>query len=167
MFFFLSACSSTEPSANVIVPVKLTRISAVEQSIGTVELQDTQYGLLLVPNLTNLKPGLHGFHAHTNANCQAADKDGKPVPGLAAGGHYDPDNTKVHKGPYQSGHLGDLPPLAVAENGKASLPVLAPRLKIADLQGRSLIIHAAGDNYSDQPEPLGGGGARIACGIAS
>jgi Cu-Zn family superoxide dismutase len=25
-------------------------------------------------------------------------------------------------------------------------------------------IHAGGDNYSDQPKPLGGGGARIACG---
>jgi putative ABC transport system substrate-binding protein len=27
-------------------------------------------------------------------------------------------------------------------------------------------IHAGGDNYSDQPAPLGGGGARIACGVA-
>jgi len=28
------------------------------------------------------------------------------------------------------------------------------------------MIHAGGDNYSDQPEPLGGGGGRIACGVA-
>jgi Cu-Zn family superoxide dismutase len=27
------------------------------------------------------------------------------------------------------------------------------------------MIHAGGDNYSDEPEPLGGGGARIACGV--
>ena len=27
------------------------------------------------------------------------------------------------------------------------------------------MIHAGGDNYSDQPQPLGGGGARIACGV--
>jgi Cu-Zn family superoxide dismutase len=27
------------------------------------------------------------------------------------------------------------------------------------------MIHAGGDNYSDQPVPLGGGGARIACGV--
>ena len=26
-------------------------------------------------------------------------------------------------------------------------------------------VHAGGDNYSDQPAPLGGGGARIACGV--
>jgi Cu-Zn family superoxide dismutase len=42
--------------------------------------------------------------------------------------------------------------------------VLAPKLKVADLKGKSLMIHAGGDNYSDTPEVLGGGGARIACG---
>jgi Copper/zinc superoxide dismutase (SODC) len=35
-----------------------------------------------------------------------------------------------------------------------------------DVKGRSVMIHAGGDNYSDQPAPLGGGGARIACGVA-
>jgi hypothetical protein len=27
------------------------------------------------------------------------------------------------------------------------------------------MIHAGGDTYSDAPEPLGGGGPRIACGV--
>ena len=27
------------------------------------------------------------------------------------------------------------------------------------------MIHAGGDNYSDEPQPLGGGGGRIACGV--
>lgn len=26
------------------------------------------------------------------------------------------------------------------------------------------MVHAGGDNYADDPKPLGGGGARIACG---
>jgi Cu-Zn family superoxide dismutase len=26
------------------------------------------------------------------------------------------------------------------------------------------MVHAGGDNYADQPAPLGGGGARVACG---
>lgn len=33
------------------------------------------------------------------------------------------------------------------------------------LEGHALIIHAGGDNYSDAPAPLGGGGARLACGV--
>jgi Cu-Zn family superoxide dismutase len=27
------------------------------------------------------------------------------------------------------------------------------------------MIHSGGDNYSDVPEKLGGGGGRIACGV--
>jgi Cu-Zn family superoxide dismutase len=27
------------------------------------------------------------------------------------------------------------------------------------------MIHEGGDNYRDTPEPLGGGGGRIACGV--
>jgi Cu-Zn family superoxide dismutase len=40
-----------------------------------------------------------------------------------------------------------------------------PHLTVADVKGRSIMIHGGGDNYSDQPAPLGGGGARIACGV--
>jgi len=38
-------------------------------------------------------------------------------------------------------------------------------LKMADLKGRALMIHTGGDNYADQPAPLGGGGVRWACGV--
>ena len=45
-------------------------------------------------------------------------------------------------------------------------PVLAPRLKnLAEIKGHALMIHQAGDNHSDHPQPLGGGGARMACGV--
>ena len=94
-----------------------------------------------------------------------SDLEGKVVPGLAAGGHYDPENTGKHEGPFGNGHLGDLPRLVVNKQGVANIPVVAPRLKVADLKGHSLIIHAQGDNYSDIPKPLGGGGARVACGV--
>jgi Cu-Zn family superoxide dismutase len=93
------------------------------------------------------------------------EKDGKMVPGLAAGGHFDPEHTDVHKGPYGNGHLGDLPALFVDTSGQADHPVLAPRLQLKDLKGHALVIQAGGDNYSDNPKALGGGGARIACGV--
>ena len=134
-------------------------------AIGTVTVSDTLYGALFTPDLNGFTPGLHGFHVHQNADCGPKQKDGKMVPGLAAGGHYDPAGSGRHEGPYGNGHLGDLPPLYVDENGGSSLPVLAPRLKVADLKGRSLMIHAGGDNFSDHPETLGGGGPRKACGI--
>jgi Cu-Zn family superoxide dismutase len=87
------------------------------------------------------------------------------VPALAAGGHFDPAKSGKHEGPYADGHLGDIPALWVGADGKATTPLLVPRLKVADLKGHSLMLHAGGDNYSDQPAPLGGGGARMACGV--
>ncbi|EEX1395796.1 superoxide dismutase, partial [Escherichia coli] len=64
------------------------------------------------------------------------------------------------------GHPGDLPALFVTHDGKANYPVLAPRLNsLKEIKGRSLMLHAGGDNHHDHPEPLGGGGARMACGI--
>lgn len=88
------------------------------------------------------------------------------IEGLAAGGHWDPKKTGAHKGPWDdSGHLGDLPALAVDADGHIQ-PVVAPRIKkINALKGRSLMIHAGGDNYSDHPVALGGGGARKYCGV--
>ncbi|TMA53165.1 MAG: hypothetical protein E6J75_15750, partial [Deltaproteobacteria bacterium] len=37
-------------------------------------------------------------------------------------------------------------------------------VKLEDVAGRALVIHEGGDNYSDTPKPLGGGGVRMACG---
>ena len=64
-----------------------------------------------------------------------------------------------------AGHEGDLPVLVVDQNGSASLPVVAKRLKVKDVLGRAIMIHAGGDNFDDVPAPLGGGGGRIACGV--
>ncbi len=134
--------------------------------IGTVTLEQTQYGVVLTPNLEGLTPGLHGFHVHTNPSCDPATKNGKVVLGGAAGGHFDPMKAGKHGMPWQDdAHLGDMPPLFVGEDGKAVQPVLAPRLTLQDVKGHSLMIHAGGDNHSDNPKPLGGGGARFACGI--
>jgi Cu-Zn family superoxide dismutase len=133
--------------------------------IGTVRAVDTAHGLVLYPTLTGLAPGLHGFHVHTNPSCDPVVKDGQAVAALAAGGHFDPAGSGKHGEPWGDGHLGDLPPLYVAADGSASSPVLAPRLKVADIRNRSLMVHAGGDNHADHPAPLGGGGARVACGV--
>ena len=149
----------------VVVKMNLVDSSGIGKEIGTITAITTPFGTLFTPALSDLPPGMHGFHIHQNPDCGPKEKEGKPVPGLAAGGHYDPADAKVHEGPYGKGHLGDLPALYVDAGGKATLPVLAPHVKLGDLKGRSVMIHAGGDNYSDHPEPLGGGGARIACGV--
>ena len=133
--------------------------------IGTVTFTDTPKGLAVKTNLKGLPPGKHGFHVHEKADCGAVEKDGKGVPAMAAGGHYDPEKAGKHLGPDNGGHLGDLPVLEVAADGTAKMTLMVKKPKADDFKNRSLMIHAGGDNYSDDPAPLGGGGARIACGI--
>jgi Cu-Zn family superoxide dismutase len=157
--------AGTALAADVVVQMNLVDEQGIGKAIGTVTIADGPGGLVLTPALTDLPPGPHGFHIHQNPSCAPAEKDGKLVPGLAAGGHYDPATTARHEGPGGAGHLGDLPALTAAADGKAAQLVTAPRLRLADVAGRSLMIHAGGDTYSDSPAPLGGGGARIACGV--
>jgi superoxide dismutase, Cu-Zn family len=158
---FLANFASAE---EISIQMNLIDSKGSGKEIGKVDARDSEYGLILIPSLSGLPPGMHGFHLHENPDCGPAVKEGKKVAGEAAGGHFDPEKTGRHEGPYGTGHLGDLPALYVSGEGKASLPVLAPRLKVSDLKGRSLMIHGGGDNYTDQPK-LGGGGNRIACGV--
>lgn len=156
---------ATANSEGLTVEMKVLSERGAGASVGKVVLRDTQYGLELTPALSGLTQGVHGFHVHENPSCDAKEQSGKMVAGLAAGGHYDPAGTKKHGLPWGDGHLGDLPPLYVDMTGNAGNPVLSPRLKLADVRGRSLMVHAGGDNHADHPAALGGGGARVVCGV--
>lgn len=142
-----------------------------EDVLGTVRVIGLAEGVLLKPSIKGLRPGMHGFHVHENPSCDedrsVDDYDANPEPIAAAdaGSHLDPGFTENHSGPYGEGHLGDLPNLYVNEDGLAEHPVYAPRLRMRDLKNRSLVIHANPDNYSDESEPNGGSGPRVACGV--
>ena len=140
--------------AGITIPMYMTQANGQGKKIGTVTADDTIYGLLLTPHLKDLPAGLHGFHIHDLPFCNNH--------GNAAGGHLDPTRTNKHAGPYNgSGHLGDLPVLIVNANGDATLPVLAPRLKLEQIKGHTLMIHAKGDDYTNKSVL---GNPRIACG---
>lgn len=143
--------------ATIKIPLFLVNGAQSGKEIGVIRADDTIYGVLFTPMLHGLPPGVHGFHVHDFPFCQHHAQ--------GAGGHLDPEKTGQHRGPYAgNGHLGDLPVLIVDEKGRATLPVLAPRLKLSQIEGHAVMIHVGGDNYSDLPEKLGGGGARLACG---
>jgi Cu-Zn family superoxide dismutase len=157
-FVLTTGCSGliaqeSTPSATV----KRLTSQGTAETVGTVSFRDSQYGLIIQPNLRGLPPGPHGTHVHENPSC-AAGSDG--APGMGAGSHYDPRTTGKHEGPYGDGQIGDLPNLIVEADGTATLPILAPRLKTSDLAGRSIMVHAGKDNYGDSP-----GGGRAFCGV--
>ena len=151
---------------SIKVTMNLITVDGVGKSVGTITIKEGKDGVTIEPKLKDLPPGEHGFHVHEKASCDPADKDGKKTAGQAAGAHFDPDATKAHKGPGGGGHKGDMPKLVVSDKGEAKEKLEVKGVTLADFQGHALMIHAGGDNYSDTPKPLGGGGERVACGVA-
>lgn len=136
----------------------------VGEKLGTVTLEDTPRGLQLSTDLQKIPTGPHGFHVHEFASCESMSKTGQTGPALAAGNHLNTNHAEHHGTPL-TGHLGDLPYLTANQIGAVKETSIAPRLKLSDVTGHAIVVHAGGDNYSDSPNPLGGGGGRIACGV--
>jgi len=145
--------TAQDGNAELHVPVHKISAASIGDPIGTIVLKDSADGLMVMPGLRGLAPGMHGFHVHMNADCGPGMKDGKAVAGLAAGGHYDHGAHKSHHGKMK----GDLPELVVAKDGTSTKMVLNRHLRTAEIAGRSIMIHAA----SDAEDP----GRRVACGI--
>lgn len=177
MLFAGCAADSEAEEASVTVATLDERERA---EVGVIRFRDGPDGLIVEPQLKSLSAGLHAAHVHEKGDCgPGTDASGKAMPGGAAGGHYDPAKTDKHAGPYGDGHLGDLPNLTVEADGRVSKSVVAPRLKVAALRGRSLMIHAGADDYGTSAAPAqakegghhhhvtmqGMGGARAYCGV--
>jgi Cu-Zn family superoxide dismutase len=149
----------------IAVNIHLVTADGVGKSVGAITIRPAKDGVVLEPKLKDLPPGEHGFHLHEKASCEPAPKAGKMSAAEAAGGHFDPAASKAHKGPGGGGHKGDLPKLVVGDNGAVTQKLEVKGLALDDFRGKAIMIHAGGDNYSDAPKPMGGGGDRIACGV--
>lgn len=162
LLFILATVARAENTSAILY---LTTDKGNGAEIGAVTFVDEADALSVSVNLKGLPPGKHGFHVHEHPDCGPMEKDGVIGHALAAGGHYDPEKTGKHLGPEGGGHKGDLPVLEVGADGSVVTILKVKGVQAADFKYRSVMIHAGGDNYSDEPLPLGGGGARIACGI--
>lgn len=131
---------------------------------GTVKFIEGD-GVLIEASVTGLAPGRHGFHIHDKGDCSAPDA-------TSAGGHFNPDGMP-HGDPAKGDHhLGDMPMLVADANGNAKLETILQGLGISgggqgsgkgNIVGRSVIVHAAPDDFTTQP--TGNSGARVACGV--
>lgn len=150
-------------AAELSVSMHKVTAQAVGEKLGQIIIGETPSGVSFNIDVSGIGAGPHGFHVHENGSCEPGLNADKPEAAHAAGAHFDPDQTKSHKGPEGKGHKGDLPLLTATDKGVKAV-VNADHIKLADLRGRSLMIHEGGDNYTDTPQN-GGGSARIACGV--
>ena len=136
-------------------------------SIGTATLTEAPSGVLMRIELKGLTPGWHGMHFHEKGDCTDAKF-------MNSGGHVQMAGMKMPHGLLnpQGPDFGDLPNLFVQADGTAKAEVFSTRVSLKGGEGRStlldadgsaLVIHANADDQSSQP--IGGAGARVACGV--
>ncbi len=94
-------------------------------------------------------------------------KNGKKVAGLKAGGHYNPTSVgHEHGHGKKHGHAmlphGDLPDITAGADGRATKAVMSDKLKLAEVRGRSIMVHRYGTNDPGKPK---GGGPHYTCGV--
>jgi superoxide dismutase, Cu-Zn family len=133
--------------------------------VGTAKLKAVKDGVQISVKVEGLTAGDHGIHIHTVGKCEGPDFK-------TAGGHFNP--TSAHHGMNNTmdphPHLGDLPNLKVAADGKGGTTIFAKGVTLGDGAdslfhdgGTSLVIHAKADDYMS--DPSGNSGDRIACGV--
>jgi superoxide dismutase, Cu-Zn family len=134
--------------------------------IGQAELLQGPTGTLIRIELEGLPAGPKAIHIHGNGDCT------DHCEGFAAsGGHLNPDGREHGLLNAEGPDPGDLPNFYVHENGRAwaEFHTTAASLdgqfgaRILDPDGAALVIHENPDDHLSQP--IGGAGARLACGV--
>ena len=120
---------------------------------GEVRFYQKMNHVLVVANIDGLPwgsgSGFYALHIHDGNACTGTDF-------ADTGSHYNPAET-LHPN-----HAGDLPPLLDC-SGKAYLAVTTDRFRLADIIGRTVVIHGGPDDF--RTHPAGNAGKKIACGI--
>lgn len=73
--FLLLAAGAAQAQQGQEVEMNLVTADGIEDAIGTISFEDTDHGLLLTPDLSELPPGVYGFHVHENASCEPGEND--------------------------------------------------------------------------------------------
>lgn len=155
------------PRAAVGATAQTTLTNGEGASAGAATFRQGPTGVVIRIEATGLTPGWHGLHLHAVGQCQG--------PGFqSAGAHVQHGaEAKPHGLLNADGDdAGDLPNLYADAAGNAFAEVFTttaalveggPGQFLLDADGSSLMIHAQADDYVSQP--IGGSGARVACGV--
>jgi superoxide dismutase, Cu-Zn family len=135
---------------------------------GTINIKEGRNCLQFDINLTNLTPGLHGFHIHEAGNLEEGC--------ASCCAHFNPLN-KQHGGPWEMDgkerHLGDLGNILADKNGNCITTIKDRYLQLRgykyNIIGRSVVVHEDEDDLgrggNAESKKTGNAGARIGCGV--
>lgn len=137
---------------------------------GTATFVQNGMGVQVTVKVSGLAAGNHGMHVHESGRCEPGvdPATNTIVPFGAAGGHFDPGMSGNHDHPEtdnKTGHGGDLPMINVGSDGTGTVQFTTSKISLMGENGilrRSLVIHAAPDDYAS--DPSGKSGPRERCG---
>lgn len=133
--------------------------------VGMISFQQAEHGVIVSVAVRGLPSGEHGMHIHQTGACTPTFD--------AAGGHFNPAANEHGFHNAAGYHAGDLPNLAIADDGTGEAEFFVPQLSLsdqvdtrrrhalADADGAAIIIHAAVDDY----RTMTSSGGRLACGV--
>lgn len=156
---FCTAATLPAMAQSASAPMK----NADGKEVGSVNLTQTNQGVLINISVKGLPPGEHAFHVHAVGKCEP--------PFTTAGGHFNPGGKKHGMMSPEGQHAGDMPNLHVPQGGDLTVEVLNTNItlekdkpnSVYDADGSAVVIHAGKDDY--RTDPTGDAGGRIACGV--
>lgn len=126
---------------------------------GTIEFIPDGEQVRVTGEIAGLGPGKHGLHVHEFGDLTDRE-DGK-----SAGSHYNPTNQPHGRRNDEERHVGDLGSIVADDNGVATVNLMDDVIALNGphaIIGRSIIIHAKADQFT---QPVGDAGARVAAGV--
>lgn len=141
-----------------------TIINASGDEIGVAHLVQGPNGVLIHVKVSGLEPGKHGLHLHSHGVCEPGEgfKTAAGHVGKKEGAH----GLMNPEGP----EPGDIPNIFVGADGTGEMEAFTNLVSLEggehgllDADGSTFIIHENADDHITQP--IGGAGARVACGI--
>lgn len=169
---FLVGCADKDEKAeqqsvsdsSVALTATAKVMSSDNKSLGEAKFEEQADGVKVTVTVSGLPAGKHGMHIHEVGKCEGPEFG-------TAGGHFNPTQKEHGKDNPHGHHLGDLPNLEVAEDGTATMSVLAEGVtlqkdaehSLMDGEGTALVIHENEDDHIT--DPTGESGGRIACGV--
>lgn len=162
LLVFLAGCSQPKTEETTHAKPSVSNAVAVVHPVGdsgvmgTVYFKATEEGVAVKATLNGLVAGNHGFHIHQYGDCTAPD-------GTSAGGHFNPGGNQHNSPDADDRHMGDMGNIMADSNGFASLEYVDSTIRMDQILGRGIIVHAGEDDLSSQPS--GAAGPRVACGV--
>jgi len=130
------------------------------QTQGTAVFTQKGKEVTMEINAYKLSPKEHSIHIHEKGDCSATDAS-------SAGGHWNPtshDHGKWGEGEF---HMGDIGNVKANAQGTGQLIFktdkwcLGCKDETKNIIGKSIVIHAAKDDFKTQP--TGNAGGRVGC----